>query len=57
MAFRMASLQASMEAETVESPTIVVIRVDTDLFGTAGARNSRVCKTARATLTYGSAGL
>jgi hypothetical protein len=57
MALRTAPLAPSVEAETVESPTLVVIRVDTDLLGTAGALNSRVCKTARATLNYGSAGL
>jgi hypothetical protein len=51
-----ASLLASVEAEMVESPTIMVIRVDTDLLGTVGALNSRVCKTAHAILTYGSAG-
>jgi hypothetical protein len=52
-----ASGASSGVSNGVPSPTIMVIRVDTDLLGIAGAPNSRVCRTARATLTYGSAGL
>jgi hypothetical protein len=44
-------------SEEVELSTIVVIRVDTDQLGTAGALNSRMCKTACVILTSGSAGL